>query len=539
MSSYLGLFLYLLLFTATNTFGEEYIVRAKDLADVPGTILKKIDRNTYLVELESLPVGLKSLSTGTLIEKNYKLWALNAPNDPCLQARWDLNFIRAYQAWDISTGSRTIYVAVLDTGVDYSNPDLKDNVWKNPDEVCGNNIDDDGNGYVDDCYGIDVANGDSDPMDDNGHGTAIASVIGAVGNNETLIAGVNWSVIIIPCKFLDSSGGGTIAGEIECLNYILNLKRNKGLNIVAVNASYGNVYPDSEIQREKIRELANEGIMYVTAAGNEGANNDLISMNPCNYDLDNMLCVGSVNSTGDRSGFSNYGFNKVKLSAPGENILTLENNNSGSSCSDLTSLSGTSFSTPFVTGAVALFKSTYPLSSYTEVKKHLLTTGRNNLSLSGQTYTCNILDLYSLMNGAVSPKVCASTLSLDWGDVQECTTVEKELIIRNTGNQRVQVANLYLEGGGFLLTKDGCSGRLLDTFEECSVFLAFSPGGSGDYTGSMYIHFSDSGLDFSVSLHAASSSSCGKSGGCTTGNPWVAFIPVLVFLRLLTRLRRR
>ena len=542
-----GLLLALFLFSALSKAGE-YLVRTEDPTKVPGKIIRKVDRNTYLVELEDrLVSGLESHAEGVLIERNYRLRALQTPDDPCLSYRWDLNFIRAYSAWDLNTGSDTVYVAVLDSGVDYNNPDLRDNIWLNTGENCTNGVDDDGNGYVDDCYGVNLLcypQGNYDPnapgcnrpdaMDDNGHGTSVASVVGAVGNNSILITGVNWRVKIVPCKFLDSSGGGDIAGEIGCLNYILDLKRKRGLNIVAVNASYGAVYPDSQIQKDKIGELAKEGILYVTAGGNENLNNDEVSMNPCNYDLGNMLCVGAVNSSGERSWFSNYGFNKVKVSAPGEGIVTLQAGNTGTRCTDLVSESGTSLATPFITGAVALLKSSNPFLNYSQVRKRILTTGRNNISLSGQTYTCNILDLYSLLTNEVSPKVCASTLYLSWGNVSACETTTKEFRVRNTGNSGVQVTSVRVEGNGFYISKDECSGRNLNTFEECRVLVAFSPGDAGDYAGKLYVSFSDSGLNFSVSLSARSEAGC-ASGGCASGNSGLAFLtlPLMVFLRRL------
>ncbi|WP_457600076.1 S8 family peptidase [Hydrogenivirga sp.] len=553
----MGILFVLLLVLFSHSLSGEYLVRTEDPYGVPGKVLKRIDKNTYLVEIEdSLLSGLRTNAEGVLIEKNYTLRALQTPNDPCLSERWDLNLIRAYEAWDTATGSADVYVVVLDTGVDYNHPDLKDNLWKNPGEVCGDGSDDDNNGYVDDCYGINAlcypsgtydsnAPGCNSPdaLDDNGHGTAVASVIGAVGNNATLTAGVNWRVKIIPCKFLDSTGMGEIDGEIECLNYVLELKR-KGLNIVAVNASYGDVYPDSQIQKDKILELAQEGIMYIAAAGNENANNDLISMNPCNYDFDNMLCVGAVNSQGHRSDFSNYGFNKVKISAPGGNasepqeaIMSLGMGKYDNMCSSLVPTAGTSLATPFVTGAVALLKSYQPGLSYDQVRERILTSGRNDPSLAGQTYTCNVLDLSSMLSGDNTPKVCASSLYLSWGEVEGCQTTEREFVVRNTGGGDVQVVRVYTDGSGFYVSKDECSGRQLKTFQECRIYVAFSPTSRGSYSGKLFVSFSNSGLNLTVSLYADSVSGCGSSGGCNSAAPLYGYLLLLAFLLRLARVR--
>ncbi len=533
----MGTLILITLLTVSILFGEEYIVRTEDLSLIPGRVLKKISEDTYLVDIEERIRGL-AFPEGVVVEKNHKLYALQTPNDPCLSYKWDLDFIRAFDAWDLSTGSGTIYVAVLDTGVNYNHPDLRDNLWRNSDEDCGNDLDDDGNGYADDCYGIDVVNGDSDPMDDNGHGTALAGVVGAVGNNGTLIAGVNWNVKIIPCRFLDSTGAGDIAGEIECLNYILSLKRSKGLNIVAVNASYGAVYPPSQTQRDKIAELATEGILYITAAGNSGLNNDLNDMHPCNYDLPNVVCVGSVGNTGNRSSFSNYGFYTVDLSAPGENILTLDSSDTGTDCNSLVYYSGTSLSTPVVSGAVALLKSYNSSLNYTQIKERLLTTGRNNLNLAGQTLTCNTLDLYNLLQGDNSPKVCPSALTLSWGNISECGLFTRTFTVRNTGGQSVSVLSVAVSGVGFSILRDNCTGRTLSTLQECTVELSFSPSQEGTFDGLLEVRFSNPALNFTVSLYSQSTVVCvsGGGGGCSTGGFNLSLlIPILILLRKFLR----
>ncbi len=144
--------------------------------------------------------------------------------------------IDAPEAWDITTGDSSVVVAVIDTGVQYDHPDLAANMWTNPGEIPGNSIDDDANGYVDDIYGIDTANGDSDPMDDNGHGTHVAGTLGAVGDNGT---GVNWDTRLMALKYLDSSGNGLTSNAIELLNYVYNMKVSHGIDIRVTNNSWG------------------------------------------------------------------------------------------------------------------------------------------------------------------------------------------------------------------------------------------------------------------------------------------------------------
>ncbi len=157
----------------------------------------------------------------------YRIGADTPPNDPLWLggSLWGLQKIAAQPAWEsYGGGNGTVIVAHLDTGVLYTHEDLTANMWRNPGETAGNLVDDDQNGYVDDVYGIDTVNHDSDPIDDHGHGTHTSGTIAAVGNNATGVIGVNWNARILACKFLDGSGNGTDAGAIECFNYIVALK---------------------------------------------------------------------------------------------------------------------------------------------------------------------------------------------------------------------------------------------------------------------------------------------------------------------------
>ena len=135
--------------------------------------------------------------------------------------------IDAPEAWNLTHGSNDVVVAVIDSGVYYDHPDLAANIWENSQECNGaSGVDDDGNGYVDDCHGIDTVNGDSDPMDDKGakNGTHVAGIIAAVGNNSVGVTGVNWNAKIMPCKFLNSAGSGSSSGEFACIQYVADMK---------------------------------------------------------------------------------------------------------------------------------------------------------------------------------------------------------------------------------------------------------------------------------------------------------------------------
>src|SRR4030095_618253 len=180
---------------------------------------------------------------------NYILKTTNTPNDPRFGEMWGLHNvgqsggtpdadIDAPEAWNRTTGSSSVIVAVIDSGVDYNHQDLSSNMFRNVADCNTNGIDDDGNGYVDDCYGIDTANNDSNPMDDNNHGTHVAGTIGAVGNNNRGVVGINWNVQIMACKFVDASGSGTTEAAIYCLEYVKTMK-DRGFNIIATSNSWG------------------------------------------------------------------------------------------------------------------------------------------------------------------------------------------------------------------------------------------------------------------------------------------------------------
>jgi subtilisin family serine protease len=178
--------------------------------------------------------------------------------------------IKAVPAWDITTGSKNVVVAVIDSGIDYTHQDLAANMWRNEADYNNNGVDDDGNGYIDDCYGIDTFNVDSNPMDDNNHSTHVAGIIGAVGNNSLGLTGVAWNVKIMACKFMGADGFGTVADAIDCLEYVQTMK-DRGVNIVATNNSWGS-YGYSQALFDAVKAHLQRGMLFITAAGNGWGN---------------------------------------------------------------------------------------------------------------------------------------------------------------------------------------------------------------------------------------------------------------------------
>lgn len=288
--------------------------------------LKILDR---AISVEQAVMRLRSNPNVEYAEPNY-IYSINlTPNDPLFGQLWGLNNvgqtggtpdadIDAPEAWDIQTGSQDIVVGVIDTGVDYTHEDLAANMWVNPNETF-DGIDNDANGYVDDVYGINAITGSGNPMDDNGHGTHVSGTIGAVRDNEKGIAGVS-TVRIMALKFLGSSGSGTTADAIECIQYVVNMK-NGGINIRGTNNSWGGG-GFSQSLYDAIKKLKDNDILFSAAAGNSSSDNDSKPFYPASYDLENIISVAASDHNDNLASFSNYGLTSVDVAAPGVNIVS-------------------------------------------------------------------------------------------------------------------------------------------------------------------------------------------------------------------------
>lgn len=264
-------------------------------------------------------------------EPNYLRHAYAIPNDAFFDEAWGLNNtgqvingtngiddadIDATEAWDITTGNTSIIIAVIDSGIDYNHPDLKDNIWINEVELNGvDGEDDDNNGYIDDIRGWNFADNNNNPMDSNSHGTHVAGIIGAGGDNATGISGVCWNVKIMPLKFLDPLGVGLVSDEVEAIEYAID----NGAHII--NASFGDPGFSNQ-EQEAIGEAQYAGILFVTAAGNEGEHIDSYPIYPAAYTLDNILSVTASNQNDELPYWANYGPVGVDVAAPGVNIYS-------------------------------------------------------------------------------------------------------------------------------------------------------------------------------------------------------------------------
>jgi len=288
---------------------------------------------------------------------------------------------QAGEAWAAGhTGSATVYVGIIDEGYMYTHEDLAANAGKNPGEIAGNGIDDDGNGYIDDVYGWDFDGNNNTIFDGVGddHGTHVAGTIGGVGGNGKGVAGVCWNVKLLSAKFLGATGG-TTDNAIKAVDYFTNLKK-AGLNIVATNNSWGGGGFSQSLQ-DAIERANAVGVLFIAAAGNEKRNIDKKASYPAAYPNANIISVASITNIGGLSSFSNYGATKVDLGAPGSSIWsTLPDNKYGS-------YSGTSMATPHVTGACALYASTHTGASAAAIKAAILSSATPTASLAGKCVT--------------------------------------------------------------------------------------------------------------------------------------------------------
>jgi hypothetical protein len=393
-------------------------------------------------------------------EPNYIVRSLVVPNDPQFSQLWGLHNtgqsggtvdadIDAPEAWNITTGSSGVVVAVIDTGIDYNHQDLAANMFRNTADCNSNGIDDDGNGFVDDCFGIDTANDDSNPMDDFNHGTHVAGTIGAVGNNNIGVVGVNWNVRLMACKFLDSTGSGAISDAIDCLNYLAMMK-DRGVSIVATNNSWGGG-GFSQALLDAIQAHLQRGILFIVAAGNESSDNDVVPTYPCNYYLPNIICVAATTRTDALASFSNRGRRTVHLGAPGQEILSTTPANTYST------FNGTSMATPHVTGVAALLKAQNPNLQWSTIKNLILAGGDSDPSLSS-TVTGKRLNANGALtcsNSIVTSRLkpVANTIIATIG-----TQVDLAAVNINCGNPNGNVAVTINPGGQIVNLFDNGSG---------------------------------------------------------------------------------
>jgi len=347
-------------------------------------------------------------------EPNYMFYVLDdgIPNDPDFVKTWGIHNtgqkdaagqigtpgadIRVLPLWQQGfRGSRNIVAAVIDTGIQWDHPDLAANLYSNLGEagdLATNGQDDDGNGFVDDLHGWNFARNNKDSNDDHGHGSHCAGTIGGVGNNGIGVSGVNWEVSLMPVKFLDASGGGTLQAAIEAVNYARMMKVN-----LMSNSWGGSQFAQSLSDAVKRTEEA--GIIFVAAAGNDGTSNDTGPSYPANFPFGNIISVAATDNKDNIANFSNWGVNSVHVAAPGVQVYSTVKGGK------YAAFSGTSMATPHIAGISALLLSVNPNWDFAEVKRRLITTSDPVRNLSRKVMAKGRVNAYNALHGIVPPSI--------------------------------------------------------------------------------------------------------------------------------------
>jgi subtilisin family serine protease len=346
----------------------------KEYTSNPNVLYAEPDYKIFLSPTEQ-PVEVAAVGD------DLEISATRTPNDPDFRLLWGLknsggapfygtsgSDIKAPEAWGVTTGSSGIVIALVDTGVEYTHPDLAANIWKNTGEIANNRIDDDKNGYIDDVNGWNFVSKNNNPMDDNGHGTHCAGTIAAVGNNNIGITGVCWNAKIMPLKFLSASGSGYVSDAISAILYANKM----GAGVIS------NSWGGSQYSQALKDAIDISSAVVVCASGNSGVNTDNNPQYPSAYTSSNIISVAATDSKDNLASFSNYGVYSVDVGAPGVRIRSTYKNG------QYQYLSGTSMATPHVSGVAALLKVVNPGMSNIQIRNRILGSVDKVSSLSGK-----------------------------------------------------------------------------------------------------------------------------------------------------------
>lgn len=315
-------------------------------------------------------------------------------NDTYYSSQWMHKNVQSEKAWGITTGSKNVVVAVLDSGIDYTHNDLKNNMWMNPQETV-NGKDDDNNGYVDDIYGWNFVSNNSNPKTNSSsnHGSHVAGIIGASGPNKLGVMGMAPNVKLMALRFIGDTGAGTTSGAIKGIDYAVSK------NVFAINNSWGSG-GTSQALKDAITRAEKAGVLFLVAAGNGtngvGFSIDKTGWYPAAYTNSNILSVAATKSDDYLTAFSNFGLVKVDVAAPGYQIISTVSNQG------YQKMSGTSMATPLVTGLAALVKAANPKLGYKDVINILRGTVDKTASLNGKVASGGRVNAYKAVTAAAA-----------------------------------------------------------------------------------------------------------------------------------------
>ncbi len=388
-------------------------------------------KGQYIQNTQDYIAYLNQQPSVAYAEPNYIINTLNTPNDPQIDQLWGIQNkgqtgglvgadMRAFEAWDIRHNATAMPIAILDTGIDWKHEDLIENIWQNLGEDADgdgrilewngtewifdpgdeNGIDDDGNGYIDDFIGWDFVNNDNNPYDDNRHGTHVAGIAGARGNNGIGTTGIAWEAQLVALKVFDANGSGSMDKVIAALEYAIRQ------DIKITNNSWGTT-AYSQALHDKISDTQNAGQLFIAAAGNNATDNDILFGNiyPASYEHDNIISVAATNQFDQKANFSNYGVTSIDIGTPGRGIYsTLPGNSYGY-------LYGTSMAAPYLAGATALLWSEANALTPTQLKDLIISTAQPLPDLQGKSVSGGRLDLFNALHTLTTPNALFEALN--------------------------------------------------------------------------------------------------------------------------------
>ena len=428
-------------------------------------------------------------------EPNFVVQAVQQPNDPRFAELWGLRNtgqsfgypagtpgadIGAVQAWQLATGTTNKVVAVIDTGIDYTHPDLQTNMWSAPAAftviIAGSSLT-----CPSGSHGFNAITFTCNPMDDNQHGTHVSGTIGAAGNNALGVVGVNWSTRLMGIKFLNASGSGYIADAVNAIEFAIQAKKVIGTaaDVRVLSNSWGGG-GFSQALLDEINRANSNNMLFVAAAGNNGYSNDNSAFYPASYTAPNLIAVAATDNKDSLASFSNYGAKSVHLGAPGVNVLsTLRGGQYGY-------LSGTSMAVPHVSGAAALVLSRCNLNT-SALKSNLseqvdLVPALNSITVSGGR-----LDVNNALRDCTAP-VGVSPGSIAFGrQVVNTASAPKLVTLTNRQTTTLNVSGITIEGD--FAQSNNC-GQYLAAQSKCTITVTFKPTNLGYASGSLTIRHS-------------------------------------------------
>ncbi|MFO1450763.1 MAG: S8 family serine peptidase [Opitutaceae bacterium] len=436
------------------------------------------------LKLDSVPEALSRIGAEEprwQVRPDHLAFSQAVPNDFDPRELWALNRVNAASAWEVSTGANTVVVAIIDSGISRQHADLSSNIWQNPAEIA-NGLDDDSNGLADDLYGWDFAGSDNDSADQEGHGTHVAGIIGATGNNGVGVTGVNWRVKIMGLRTGDASL--STSAVIQATDYAIGQKL-KGVPVVVINNSYTSTAFNS-LQRDSIQRARDADILFVAAAGNDSRNIDQSGLlYPIGYSLNNIVGVASTDLGDTLSDFSNFGASTVHVAAPGSAILsTLPQNGYGVK-------DGTSMAAPLVTGALALLRAAEPTLGALQLKNRLLTTAAPLDSLNGRVSSGGRLDLQRMINPTGSlPRVTALAPSADVYGVESAAqsvslSVRGSRVSNGIEQTEIPVSWSKVSGPGSVTFTDAGPNRVSASFSAVGLYRLRASATAGGQTATL------------------------------------------------------